>query len=98
MILMSKTSALYLRNDPYETSDAVFGVKDSLIVDLKTVTDPEMAKKYDVKVGSKLMTYDFVLVSDAEAEELRTQKAMEAMKAQGRRMKMYEGLPVPDVD
>ncbi|KAK5195063.1 hypothetical protein LTR99_002697 [Exophiala xenobiotica] len=91
-------TALYLRNDPYETSDAVFGVKDSLIVDLKTVTDPEMAKKYEVEIGSKLMTYDFVLVSDAEAEEIRTQKAMEAMKLQGRKMKMYKGLPVPDVD
>ena len=87
-----------MRNDPYETSDAVFGVKDSLLVDLKTVTEPEMAKKYGVELGSKLMTYDFVLVSDQEAEELRSKKAMEAMKAQGRRMKMYKGLPVPDLD
>lgn len=89
---------MYLRNDPYETSDAVFGVKDSLIVDLKTVTDPDMAKTYGVEMGSKLVTYDFVLVADADAEELRTKKAVEAMEAQGRRMKMYNGLPVPDVD
>ena len=67
-------------------------------MDLKTVTEPGMAKKYGVELGSKLMTYDFVLVSDQEAEELRTKKAMEAMKAQGRRMKMYKGLPVPDLD
>ena len=90
--------ALYLRDDPYETSDAVFGVKDSLLVDLKTVTDEQMAAKYGVEVGIKLLTYDFVLVSDAEAEELRGKKALEAMAAQGRKMKLYNGLPVPDVD
>ena len=90
--------AIYLRDDPYETSDAVFGVKDSLLVDLKTVTDPAMAERYGVKVGVKLLMYDFVLVTDAEAEDLRGKKAMEAMAAQGRKMKLWKGLPVPDVD
>jgi hypothetical protein len=90
--------ALYLRNDPYETSDAVFGVKESLVVDLQKVTDESMAKKYDVSMGCSLLKYDFVLVSDTEARELREQRAMEAMAAQGRRMRLVEGLPVPDVD
>ncbi|KAF2660496.1 aromatic compound dioxygenase [Lophiostoma macrostomum CBS 122681] len=91
-------TALYLRGDPYETSDAVFGVKESLIIDLNTVT-PEQAKKYDVKEGTKLLTYDFVLVTDEETRKLRDQKAAEAMKALGREnMKILEGLPVPDVD
>lgn len=88
---------MYLRRDPFESSDAVFGVKDSLVVDLGTVSK-EQEEKYGVKEGSALMTYDFVLVSDKEAQELREKKAMEAMKAQGRKMKMWKGLPVPDLD
>ncbi|OJD40599.1 catechol dioxygenase [Diplodia corticola] len=90
-------TALYLRNDPYETSDAVFGVKETLLVDLETV-DAATAKAYGVKEGTKLLTYDFVLVSDDEAKALREKKAMEAMEAQGRKMKLWNGLPVPDVD
>jgi hypothetical protein len=88
---------LYLRGDPYETSDAVFGVKESLLVDLGTV-NADQAKKYGVKEGAKLIKYDFVLVSDVEAKNLREEEAMKAMKALGRRMKLYEGLPVPEVD
>jgi len=90
-------TALYLRGDPYETSDAVFGVKDSLLIDVGTVTE-EQASEYGVKENCKLITYDFVLVTDEEAKELREKKAMEAMKAQGRKMQLYNGLPIPDVD
>lgn len=90
-------TALYLRHDPYETSDAVFGVKESLIIELSTV-NAEQAKQYGVKEGDKLITYDFVLVSDSEATKLREENAMKAMEVLGRRMKLYNGLPVPDVD
>lgn len=92
-----RRSALYLRGDPYETSDAVFGVKESLLVDLGTVT-AEQAKKYRVEEGGKLLTYDFVLVSDEESKKLRQSEAMAAMEKLGRRMKLYDGLPVPDLD
>jgi hypothetical protein len=89
---------LYLRGDPYETSDAVFGVKESLIIDLSTV-DAEQAKKYGVKEGNKLLTYDFVLVTEEETKRLREEEARKAMEKLGReRMKIIEGLPVPDVD
>ncbi|CAG7557601.1 unnamed protein product [Fusarium equiseti] len=91
-------TALYLKDDPYESTDAVFGVKDSLVVSIKKVTDENMAKKYDVKVGSALMTYDFVLVSDTAAAKLRRQKAEEAMAGLGRNFKFIDDLPVPDVD
>ncbi|KAK3677826.1 hypothetical protein LTR37_021522, partial [Vermiconidia calcicola] len=90
-------TALYLRNDPYETSDAVFGVKESLLIDLGTVTG-EQASKCDVKEGGKLITYDFVLVTEEESRELREENAVKAMKKLGRDMKLYNGLPVPDVD
>jgi hypothetical protein len=58
----------------------------------------EQANEYDVKEGCKLIAYDFVLVSDDESRKLREEKAMEAMEKLGRRMKLYKGLPVPDVD
>ncbi|KAK5734461.1 hypothetical protein LTR17_008962 [Elasticomyces elasticus] len=90
-------TALYLRGDPYETSDAVFGVKESLLIDLGTVSS-EQAQKYGVKEGSKMIGYNFVLVSDTESKELREKNAMEAMKAQGRTMKLWNGLPVPEID
>ena len=91
-------SALFLRNDPYENSDAVFGVKKSLVVDLGELKDEALAKKYDVKVGCSTIDYKFVLVSEASALELRQQKASDAMKAQGRKVIFLDGLPVPDVD
>ncbi|CAI6340325.1 unnamed protein product [Periconia digitata] len=91
-------TALYLRGDPYESSDAVFGVKESLVVDLGTVT-PEQAKQYGVKEGAKLLEYDFVLVTDDETRKLRDERALEAMKRLGREhMAIKGGLLVPDVD
>ncbi|KAF5254467.1 hypothetical protein FANTH_725 [Fusarium anthophilum] len=40
-------TALYMRGDPYETSDAVFGVKESLIVDLGTLSEvPGLSERY----------------------------------------------------
>lgn len=89
--------ALYLRDDPYATSDAVFGVKDSLLVDLVDV-DGKTAKKYDVKLGSKMTHYYFVLVSEREASDLRAKRAKRALADLGRKAKLLNGLPVPDVD
>jgi len=90
-------TALYIRNDPYETSDAVFGVKQSLIVDFTTV-DAETSKKYGVKEGTKFLKHDFVLVDEKETERLRDENALKALKALGRRVKLLNHLPVPDVD
>jgi len=90
-------TALYIRNDPYETSDAVFGVKQSLIVDFQPV-DAETAKKYGVKEGSKVLKHDFVLVDKKETEKLRDENALKAMKALGRKVKLLNHLPVPDLD
>ncbi|KAJ5711237.1 hypothetical protein N7488_005393 [Penicillium malachiteum] len=90
-------TALYLRGDPYETSDAVFGVKDSLTVDIGKA-GPEIAKKYNVPEGHALLTYDFVLVSDAETFELRSENSKIALDKLGRKVKIINGLPVPDLD
>lgn len=88
---------MYLRNDPYETSDAVFGVKDSLVVDLGKA-DAATARKYNVPEGHALLTYDFVLVSDEETSALRAKNSKDALDKLGRKVKIVNGLPIPDLD
>lgn len=67
-------------------------------MDLGTV-NAEQAKKYGVKEGSKLLTYDFVLVTDEETKKLRDDEALKAMKKLGREnMMVINGQLVPDVD
>ena len=51
-----------------------------------------------MKEGSALLTYDFVLVSDKESRELREENSRKALEKLGRRVKIVQGLPVPDVD
>jgi hypothetical protein len=52
-----------------------------------------------VKEGAKLLTYDFVLVTDEETKTLRHEEAVKAMRELGRGgMTIINGLPVPDVD
>lgn len=82
--LTANSSALYLRGDPYERSDAVFGVKESLVIDLMTVSDVEgMAEEYGVPPSTKLMKYDFVLVTEEEVENLKVKKEKEARTKAG---------------
>ncbi|KFA51505.1 hypothetical protein S40293_06335 [Stachybotrys chartarum IBT 40293] len=90
-------TALYVRGDPYETSDAVFGVKKSLIVDIEKA-GKDTAAQYGVEEGTSLLKHDFVLVSKQEAEELRDRNATEALEILGLRMKLVDHLPVPDLD
>lgn len=91
-------TALYVRDDPYIFSDAVFGVKDTLIVDLSKVDEQTSQKYGNTPVGSKMLTYDFVMVTEEEARELRDKESLEALQKLGIRCSMYDGLPVPDVD
>ena len=91
-------SSLFVRGDTYESSDAVFGVKSSLVVDLSDVSDQEMATKYDVSPGTALLKHDFVLVSDDETKALREKNSTAALAKLGRPVKIVDGLPVPDVD
>ena len=89
--------AVYFRGDPYESSDAVFGVKKSLIVDV-TEADEAVAKEYGVEKGIALLRQDFVLASSKEADDLRDSNAMEALTKLGLNVKLVDHLPVPDVD
>ncbi|CAH0050576.1 unnamed protein product [Clonostachys solani] len=92
-------TALYIPPDQYLSSDAVFGVKTSLVTPLGKLT-AEQARKYDVPEGTALLTYDFVLVTEQETEALRDKNALEAVSKlfPGRKCKLVDHLPVPDLD
>lgn len=76
--------ALYLRGDPYENSDAVFGVKESLITTLGSVSDVEgLTEKYGVAPTTKLLKHDFVLITDEESDNLREQNAWKEAQRRG---------------
>ena len=90
-------SALYLRGDPYETSDAVFGVKESLIVNLGRVGDVEgLAEQHAVSPETKLLKYDFVLITEDEANKAREADAWKVAKENPGNLKVVDGLLVPD--
>ncbi|KAI1400672.1 dioxygenase [Hypoxylon fuscum] len=90
-------TALYARGDPYETSDAVFGVKQSLIVDFDKV-DTATAKEYDFVEGGLLLKHDFVLTTREETERLRDENALKALAQLGLQMKLVDHLPIPELD
>lgn len=94
-----RNRALYIPPDPYLTSDAVFGVKNSLITPLSKVSAAQ-AKEYNVAEGTALLTHDFVLVTDEETVELRDRNALEALGKlfPGTKCKLVDHLPIPDLD
>jgi len=55
------TTELYLRDDPYLDSDAVFGVRESLVVDLVKHASAAKAEQYSVTAPFFSIKYDFVL-------------------------------------
>ncbi|KAG9246577.1 Intradiol ring-cleavage dioxygenase [Calycina marina] len=91
-------TALYLKNHPYESSDAVFGVKKSLLVELSKVEDKHIAQKHSVELGCALMTYDFILVTEEATKDLRQKLAAEVMESEGKKVRFLDGLPVPYVN
>jgi protocatechuate 3,4-dioxygenase beta subunit len=52
---------LFVKGDEYLDSDAVFGVKDSLILDFILQNDLEKAKKMGFKTPFYEVSYDFIL-------------------------------------
>jgi hydroxyquinol 1,2-dioxygenase len=55
------TTHLFVKGDPYLDSDAVFGTKDSLVVDFIRHDSEEEATQYHVSVPFYTAEYDFVL-------------------------------------
>jgi hydroxyquinol 1,2-dioxygenase len=64
-------SELFVAGDPYIGSDAVFGVKDSLIVDFVRHESAEDAEKYGRPVPFYTADYDFVLVPGETQDEIK---------------------------
>lgn len=94
-------SALYVRGDPYETSDSVFGVKSSLIVDITKLSDTDishavLATKHGMQFGDWMLQKDFVLTTNEENTKLRVKQAEEMLRKLGSRAKLVDGLPVAD--
>lgn len=75
------TTALYPDGDPYITSDAVFGVKKSLVVNLSDVEDPAEARKrgFPQDKKFKLLQFDIILVTEAESAAAQAQRTKEAV-------------------
>ncbi|KAF7371118.1 Intradiol ring-cleavage dioxygenase [Mycena sanguinolenta] len=67
------TTAFYMKGDPYITSDAVFGVKSSLIVETTTETDVEVTRARGFKEATthEVLKHDFILATVEEATEAR---------------------------
>jgi hydroxyquinol 1,2-dioxygenase len=55
------TTHLFVKGDPYLASDAVFGTKDSLVVDFVPCTSAAEAARYGMHIPCSLVSYDFVL-------------------------------------
>jgi hydroxyquinol 1,2-dioxygenase len=55
------TTEIFVEGDPYLDSDAVFGVRNSLVVDFVRHDSAEQAAKYGVKTPFYTAEYDFVL-------------------------------------
>ena len=53
--------------DPYIESDAVFGVKESLLAEFKRVEDPALAKQLGFEGPFFEVEHDFVLARKQEA-------------------------------
>jgi protocatechuate 3,4-dioxygenase beta subunit len=55
------TTEIFVEGDPYLDSDAVFGVRNSLVVDFVRHDSAEQAARYGVKTPFYTAEYDFVL-------------------------------------
>ncbi|KAH8924283.1 aromatic compound dioxygenase [Atractiella rhizophila] len=77
-------TAVYRKGDPFEFSDAVFGVKSQLCYDFVPVTDEAQISKYGFPPKGQRTTdvyklnVDFVLASEEEAKALKDEKRKKA--------------------
>lgn len=92
-------TALYLRGDPFENSDSVFGVKSELLMDLSKL-GKEKAAKYNMKEDDWYLNWDFHVTTLDEAAEYRIKKNKQSLKELNvKNYKLNEdGLPIMDLD
>lgn len=70
---------LFVKGDPYLESDAVFGVKDSLIVDFKRSESQAEAQKLGLPAPFYSASYDFVLRPAGKAKPKSAHAASDAV-------------------
>ncbi|KAI5956238.1 hypothetical protein KGF54_000713 [Candida jiufengensis] len=88
-------TALYEKGDPYETSDAVFGVKSSLIYTLDKLGE-EKATKFNMKADDWLLKWHFKIITAEESKQLVIERNREALRNTGVDLVLNEqGLPEP---
>lgn len=58
------TTHIFVADSPYRDSDAVFAVKDSLVVDFPCVEDPGKADEYRVTPPFRMAEFDIVMVPE----------------------------------
>ncbi|KAI5952329.1 hypothetical protein KGF54_003195 [Candida jiufengensis] len=86
-------TALYAKGDPYETSDAVFGVKSPLLFELDKLGE-EKAKKYDMNPNDWYLKWHFKIITEEESKKLVIKKNTEAIKNSGENLVLNSnGLP-----
>lgn len=91
-------TALYLKDDPYQNADAVFGVKDQLLTGVEPIQDKDVAKKFGVTVDDLIIRKDFVLITKKQSLDLFTQRSKEALAKLNVNATLVDGLPVADLD
>jgi catechol 1,2-dioxygenase len=63
----SVTTHLFVEGDPYLASDAVFGVKETLIAPFTKCDDPGQAADLQIGTPFYLLEWDFVLARTGDA-------------------------------
>lgn len=93
------TTALYAKDDPYEYSDAVFGVKTSLLFELVPL-GKEKAKKYNLKENDWYLKWDFVIVTNEEQRKTTLEAARKCLETDGKGHYVLnnDGLPISPLD
>lgn len=79
----------------------MFGVKSSLITDLKKISDIKISDafcitQHGLKPGDWILSRDFVLATNEQNSQLRVKAAEEALRRLGSKAKLVDGLPVAD--
>jgi len=79
------TTALYPEGDEWLSSDAVFGVKKSLVVSYQDVHDDVEARKRGFPKGGsfKLLQFDIIMVPEEDSKAAREQDARERAERAG---------------
>jgi hypothetical protein len=72
-------------------------VKESLIIDLGKVGDVEgLAEKYGVSPETRLLRYDFVLITEQESQGAREEDAWKEARRQNCNLKVVNGMLIPE--